>query len=862
MKVLISILVGVALTIASISAQCQKKSNALAYVDQKGALRWRGSNEEVCAFGVNYTSMFAHAYRTAKKMNVDLEQAISDDVYHFSRLGFDAFRVHVWDCEISDSLGNLLENDHMRLFDFAISKMKERGMKFVITPIAYWGNGYPEPDDKTPGFSTKYGKDNCLTNPDAIRAQQRYLNQFLNHVNKYTGNAYKDDPDVIAFEICNEPHHKGSPDEVTAFITGMVTAMRKTGCEKPIFYNVSHSIHLEDAYFRAPIQGGTFQWYPTGLGARHELGGNLLPNVDRYTIPFGDLPAFKRAARIVYEFDAADVGRSYIYPAMTRSFRSAGMQVATHFAYDPTFMAFSNTEYNTHFMNLVYAPQKALSLKIAAEVFHKVPLNKSYGSYPGNATFDGFHVSYENDLAELVSNEKFFYTNNTESKVPNAADLQHIAGFGSSSVVAYTGTGAYFLDKLENGVWRLELMPDAVWIRDPFRRSGPDRDVAEIQYNEWPMTIHLPDLGAGFVATPLNDNNKFQPTANNEVISVRPGAYLLVAKGKTTKWRSDSRSEHIILREFVAPASRIASTTVIHQPLTEFEEAKELTIKAQVVSKDRPASVELFVFSGGFRPERIPMTHDEGFSYSATINASTVREGFLRYYITVTIGDCPVTFPGNVPGRPSDWGFGDDQPYSIRVSSKNSPLYLFNASTDADHVVRQWMRGSVLKPGPEPDKALMNIKVDKLYSADPENKNATAVYDYSFRYFFGDKINGRRDDLINRKKIVVAAQSSTGKPCSIQVALVMRDGSAYGGMLPLDPSLKNNSLDLAQLQKVKTVILPRPYPSFLPYFFEDCITKPFDIREIESIQFSIGPGLSEVEGQEAQGVAIESVRLE
>ncbi|MEJ0030027.1 MAG: cellulase family glycosylhydrolase [Bacteroidota bacterium] len=213
------------------------------------------------------------------------------------------------------------------MFDLAISEMKQRGMKFVITPIAFWGNGYPEPDEKTPGFSAKFGKDPCLVNPSAIKAQHNYLRQFLEHVNKYTGKAYKDDPDVIAFEISNEPHHKGTPAEVTTFITGMADAILKTGCSKPIFYNVSHSIHLAEAYYKAPIQGGTFQWYPTGLGARHELGGNLLPNVDRYPVPFADLPGYKKTTKIVYEFDAADVGRSYIYPAMTRTFRTAGMPV-------------------------------------------------------------------------------------------------------------------------------------------------------------------------------------------------------------------------------------------------------------------------------------------------------------------------------------------------------------------------------------------------------------------------------------------------------------------------------------------------------------------------------------------------------
>lgn len=74
------------------------------FVDKQGVMRWGDTRKEVFGFGVNYTVPFAHAYRSAKKLNVDLEKAIEQDIYHFARLGFDAYRVHVWDTEISPAL--------------------------------------------------------------------------------------------------------------------------------------------------------------------------------------------------------------------------------------------------------------------------------------------------------------------------------------------------------------------------------------------------------------------------------------------------------------------------------------------------------------------------------------------------------------------------------------------------------------------------------------------------------------------------------------------------------------------------------------------------------------------------------------
>ena len=157
----------------------EKHKHQLAIVDEEGVLRWEASGDEICRYGVNYTLPFAHAFRAADYLGVDHETAIRQDAYHLARLGLDAFRVHVWDCEISDTLGNLLENEHLRLFDYQLKIMSERGIKFIITPIAYWGNGYPERGTDTPGFSTLYGKGNCLTDPGAIKAQEVYLDQFM-----------------------------------------------------------------------------------------------------------------------------------------------------------------------------------------------------------------------------------------------------------------------------------------------------------------------------------------------------------------------------------------------------------------------------------------------------------------------------------------------------------------------------------------------------------------------------------------------------------------------------------------------------------------------------------------------------------
>lgn len=92
----------------SISQIIKPAKQNLVFVDKKGVLRYTKSNAEAAFFGVNYTAPFAYAYRSIKRTGIEIEQAIDEDVYHLARLGLDAFRVHVWDWEITDSMGNLL----------------------------------------------------------------------------------------------------------------------------------------------------------------------------------------------------------------------------------------------------------------------------------------------------------------------------------------------------------------------------------------------------------------------------------------------------------------------------------------------------------------------------------------------------------------------------------------------------------------------------------------------------------------------------------------------------------------------------------------------------------------------------------
>ncbi len=551
-------------------------------VFDQGLLRWKDTREEVALFGVNYYAPFHWNYADLKAIGADHEQTIRTDLAHLKRLRLDLLRLHVFDREISDRQGNLLDNDHLRLLDYLIAQARGRGIYLVLTPIAWWG--VPGRSD---GFSDAYSMPRMTTDPAAWAAQGRYLEQFLRHTNRYTGLTYADEPAIAAIELINEPQYP--PDitdaTITDYINTLARRVRGAGCGKPVFYN-GWGGHLA-AVSRATIEGCTFGWYPSGLVAGHALRRNFLPVVADY--PEMRSPALAGKAIGVYEFDAADVPGSYMYAAMARAFRCGGVQFAAQFQYDPLPLAPFNKGWQTHYLNLVYAPGKTLSFMVAAEAFHRLPRLGEQRRYPANNVFGvlrpglppEFRVSYEEDLSEYVSEMAFLYSNTTRTSPPVREKLERIAGRGSSPIVRYGGTGAYFLDRVAPGCWVMQVYPDAVWVNDPFGPDSFEREVSRVYWRSWPMRISLPDLGPDFTAA--FHNTRMTARANQGEITASPGVWILTRPGVKAGVPPNYDFE------FIAPPERPElNPAVWHDPVPGWVSGRDLPIHLTVAAPGTP----------------------------------------------------------------------------------------------------------------------------------------------------------------------------------------------------------------------------------------------------------------------------------
>ena len=819
---------------ASVFAADAKVEDGVLYLDD---------GSEVRHFGVNYSAPFAFTYRAMVQSGVDMHAAIDMDVAHLKRLGVTGYRVHVFDREVSDAKGNLLDNVHLELLDYLLNKLAANGIRAIITPIAWWGNGYPAPDTETQGFANGFTKAEMNTDPKAIAATHTYLKQFFAHRNRYSGVTYGQDANIIAFELFNEPSHHGDVNQSQSYINGLIKVSHESGVTKPLFYNISEqgdNQAFAKAVCDSNIDGIAYQWYPTGLVKMSRINSNTLPNVAHYTNPFADIEACKSKAKMIYEFDAADVTGSVMYPAMARSFREAGFQWATQFAYDSAVIANSNAEYNTHFLNLLYTPSKAISFLIAGEVFRQVPRGFEGGSYPTtypkNNHFADVSLDYLHDVSVLNQPERFYYSNSTDAKPQAPKKLEHIAGVGSSAIVSYDGNGSYFLDKLSDGLWQLEVYPDALALTDPHQNSSLKREAVRLYQASRHLNLTLPDLGQQYWLQGINQgkvqNRTLSLQASKGSVKLMPGKYLLAKDRSLFSSTKAKVDDHYYL-----PPMPHQTLALVHQNLQARNQGDALTFSASVMDAKAIDKVELYVrYLGDSEFKVYPMeAHGSVYRQTLTDVKNWQRTGAIEYAFVVTQASVQTSFPGNAEGNPNEWDFVKSRGaafYQFEWRAKGTPVSLFNASFDRDNLIypqnarSEWRFQSGVR-----DQGLgLQLYIPSLVTSATGSEADNVLV----------RISPAKDNALSQRNLkgydavqlrIYADQANE----HVSVALLNEHGLAYGAVVTLQAGWQSITMPVADISSMPTV-LTKAYPMFMPMNYPHSEPYTFDAEALSKLQ--------------------------
>lgn len=841
MKRLMGYLLAACVAVASAAATDVPQREYRVTIGKDGVLRRSDTGAEVSYYGTNYTLPFAHAYRAAGYLGRDRKREIDRDVQHFARLGLNAFRLHLWEAELADSVGNLLDNDHLDLLDYLVAALERRGIDVILTAQTNFGNGYPERDHDTGAFTYDFEKCAIHSDPVAQDAQERYLRQLVQHVNPYTGRSYGADRAVIAMEINNEPCHRDSAEPVREYIDRMARAVREAGFRKPVLYNASHNPEVTDAYYKSSVEGTTFQWYPTGLVSGRTRRGNFLPYVQRYDIPWRDtMPGFGEKARIVYEFDPADILYTYMYPATARAFRAAGFQWITQFAYDPTFMAAYNTEYPTHFLNLAYTPGKALGMMIAAEVARTIPRGTHGSLSPTDTVFGPFTVSYRRDLSLMNSPQKYIHTNSTDAEPAEPDSLRLVAGVGTSPLVDYGGSGAYFLDRIAPGVWRLEVWPDVLLTSDPFAPASLTKRVGEITYRRRPISLRLPGLGENFAWRSLGGSG-LRGEADGSRISVDPGVYLLAADESDPAFMSPPANIGAIgIDEFEAPEKEDRPISVAHLPRRFARAGAPVRVEVRTAGAN-PDSIVVFPSDISFwRADNklYPLRRESPGLYAAGIPTSPDAAEF-SYNIVVYSGGKARTYPQGAEGAPLDWDYLPSPRYSVRLLAEGAPVELISPAPGSNDLeVAPAAEGEVY--------AWVDYVAPQFGQAQAYRVNLSEGCDAPVlirRYVAADIADAAHASA----SAVLAARMCGADGTRVRLGVVDKDGITRMGEGEVSGGVVR--IPLAELRPVDGWAIPAPFPTFisrsLPLSAElkASAAPTIPVSEIDFVQMELPAGL-------------------
>jgi len=482
-------------------------------------------------------------------LGVYMKATIRRDLDHLKRMGVEVIRIHVFDREISDGQGNIgapsarsgaapgaaEPNIHLDLLDYLVAQCSARGIYMYFTPIAWWGG----PNENKDSFSAQTSKPGMMFVPAAKAAAANYLRQFLNHVNRYSGCAYEDEPCLCLLEVQNEPAYflyadltgsgyapQGEPPEILDrdrrtfrelwqrwlaehgledlpayfplfryelmrnYIREMVSAIRSTGATQPIaisWFGVNGD-DLTDAIADSECDAITVSAYPGGW-ERVNDGINLLPQMGPTIID----PRLGGKARLAYEFDTPATNTScYLYPAIAASFRAGEVQVACQFQYDSVATARWNTDWGAHWLNWLYTPSKTVSYMIGGETFRRLPRGVRYEAGREELRLGPMATSFRYNLSLLATSDVAMYARSVGDWDPMSQpkdrwpkDPRRIVGVGNAPYVEYGGTGAYVLEREGPDAFRLTVNPAVRLVGNSLVGSF-DAPVAELEGNaQW-----------------------------------------------------------------------------------------------------------------------------------------------------------------------------------------------------------------------------------------------------------------------------------------------------------------------------------------------------------------------------------------
>ena len=383
--------------------------------------------------------------------------------------------------------------------------------------------------------------------------------------------------------------------------------------------------------------------------------------------------------------------------------------------------------------------------------------------------------------------------------------------------MTYEGEGIYFLDKVRPGLWRLEVYPDAVPVRDPFEPPSPDKIVTRAISRAWPMTVALPDLGGSFTVQPITAGNPRNERATAGRFTVTPGVYVLSAAGPVDVATLPAHLGALGFAEYHAPPLDSVPPSVQSLAAPEYLAGQGAELRARVVEPTPPDSATLFIrpTAGGFY-RGFAMRSAGGYEYAAVVPAAALQEGPNEFVITLFRGDSATTFPGGLHRKPWDWDYYGRASWALNVVGLQTPLRLFTPGADA-------ARLAFTRIGDAGRRGLFRVAFSGVTGQPvfhfelPVNPSGTGPADYTASLVIKDRIRARQETIGGADALHLRLRG-LGPRQILHVTLMEDDGTSWSAAVPVDSTWSEPSLPLSAFTSARGVLLPEGFPGEWNYW--------------------------------------------
>ncbi|MCC7493585.1 MAG: hypothetical protein IT204_14620 [Fimbriimonadaceae bacterium] len=486
---------------------------------------------EVALWGVNLQTALSWEWQGRLRpagvpLTAEALQGVTDrNLADLRLLGLNLLRLHLLPADFSGPDGALRDSVYLDALDHLLARCNEQGLYVYLTLVNEMNTRFQEDS-----FMLRSSREQWVCDPAFSAPMARYTQGLLQHVNRYTQRAYRDEPCLALLELINEPAYPDyaqlaaqpelagcraafeawqrqqapadPPASVYAawryqrtkqFLTEQVAAVRAAGATQPVFWNCNwpNMIRGREEVFQAiaesPVDGVSFCLYPGQSDLPNPFWAHPTELSDRDYLPYVTKVGaeyeqlrwllgqrFAGKAKAVYEFETMYQQSRYLYPAMARQFRALGAQAATMWQY--TLSPVAEFHGGSHYLNVATTPEKAVSFRIAGEVFGATPRLAAFPAVHEQQLGErGWVSSQAHNTALWRHDGQFLHAGPVDwCPLPLDGPLTRIVGVGSSPYVEYAGAALYSLE-IEPQTATLTVLPTPRFTRPLWQRATGQR---------------------------------------------------------------------------------------------------------------------------------------------------------------------------------------------------------------------------------------------------------------------------------------------------------------------------------------------------------------------------------------------------